>query len=462
MRLTTLVWLLGGAGALSAQSALPAPPPARAPLPIVIPAVPIGSWTPVTELPGMGRAVDTAVVAARRRALMRRIGAGTVLIPAAHERVVERDHPQDHDFRQSNSFFYFTGLETRDAWLLLTGTAARPRTTLFLPPRDTAEERWTGIELGPTPVAAALSGIPEVVSTDSLDARLSALASTPDRAGAVYLPLDDATPEERRTVQLAFGDREVRDLSPLSDSLRLVKDRTELQRLQTAIDITIAGVTAAMRAVRPGMWEYQLEAVLEGTFRVQGADRVGFPSFVGSGPNGTTLHYDANRRQMRAGDLVAVDVGAEWGQYTADITRTFPVGGRFAPRQKAIYDLVLATQRAAFDSVRPGLRLRDLDRIARRYMKDHSGKLCGTQTCDVLFVHGLGHWLGMDVHDPGDVNAPLAPGMVLTIEPGIYLPAESLGVRIEDDVVVTATGGAWLSDQAPRTTAAIEQLMAAP
>jgi Xaa-Pro aminopeptidase len=138
------------------------------------------------------------------------------------------------------------------------------------------------------------------------------------------------------------------------------------------------------------------------------------------------------------------------------------VSGRFTPRQKAVYDLVLATQRAAFDSVRPGMRLRDLERIARRYMQGHSGNLCGKETCDVYFVHGLSHWLGMDVHDPGDVSAPLAPGMVLTIEPGIYLPAESLGIRIEDDVVVTATGGAWLSDGAPRTTEAIERFMAGP
>jgi Xaa-Pro aminopeptidase len=156
-----------------------------------------------------------------------------------------------------------------------------------------------------------------------------------------------------------------------------------------------------------------------------------------------------------------VDAGAEWGQYTADVTRTFPVTGRFTARQKAVYNLVLATQRAAFDSVRPGLRLRDLNRVARRYMKDHSGRLCGERTCDAYFVHALGHWLGMDVHDPGAIDTPLAPGMVFTIEPGIYLPAESLGIRIEDDVLVTPTGGEWLSAQAPRTTDAIERLMAA-
>jgi Xaa-Pro aminopeptidase len=141
------------------------------------------------------------------------------------------------------------------------------------------------------------------------------------------------------------------------------------------------------------------------------------------------------------------------------VTRTFPVSGRFSARQKALYDLVLATQRAAFDSVRPGAGWGDLNRIARRYMKAHSGRLCGALTCDEYFVHGLGHWLGMSVHDPGDEDAPFAPGMVVTIEPGIYLPAEGLGIRIEDDVLVTATGGEWLSAQLPRTTEAIERLM---
>jgi len=261
-------------------------------------------------------------------------------------------------------------------------------------------------------------------------------------------------------VDLVFAGRDVRNLRPVADSLRMVKDADELARLRTAIDISVAGHVAAMQGARPGMYEYEIEAVLEAGFRRNGADRVGYPSIVGSGPNSTTLHYDVNRRQTRDGDFVVVDAGAEWGQYTADVTRTFPVNGRFTGRQKAIYDLVLATQRAAFDSVRPGVTLRDLDRIARTYMRDHSGTLCGDRTCDTYFIHGLGHHLGMDVHD---VNVPgrqrLEPGMVFTIEPGIYLPQESLGVRIEDDVLVTAAGAEWLSGKAPRTTDQIERLM---
>jgi len=417
----------------------------------------LGAWTPVQELPGMGRPVDTASVAARRRALLARLGRGVVLVPAAHERELERDYVQDNDFRQNNTFFYFTGLETQDAWLLLVAGGAG-ETVLFLPPRDPLQERWTGLRLGPDSTAVRLSGIARVLPTDSLD---SALGAALYRArGPLYVPLDQTTRDEPRFRDLVFAASDVRNLRPVADSMRLVKDPDEVARMRKAVDISVLGHIAAMQAGRPGVWEYEIEAALEAAFRRNGADRVGYPSIVGSGPNTTTLHYDVNRRQTRDGDLIVVDAGAEWGQYTADVTRTFPVNGKFTPRQKAIYDLVLATQQAAFDSTRPGTTIAQLNRIARDYMRSHSGTLCGAQTCDAYFIHGLSHWLGMDVHDVGDYSTPLKPGMVFTIEPGIYLPQEALGVRIEDDVLVTATGAEWLSAKAPKTTAEIERLMA--
>ena len=432
----------------------PAPAPAQGP-----PApAPLGAWTPIPELPVMGRPVDTAAVAARRRALAARIGRGVVLVPSAHERQLERDYVQDNDFRQNNTFFYLTELETQDAWLLIVAPGGDDReTVLFLPPRNPAQERWTGLRLGPDSVAARASGIPRVLSTDSLDRVLRSARAR--AAGPLYLPLDVSTREEPRIADLTFDGGDVRSLRPIVDSLRLVKDADEVSRLRKAIDITTLGHIAAMRAARPGMWEYEIEAALEAVFRRNGADRVGYPSIVGSGPNSTTLHYDVNRRRTRDGDLVLVDAGAEWGQYTADVTRTFPVNGKFTPRQKAIYDLVLATELAAYDSTRPGVTIAQLNRIARDYMGAHSGSLCGDQTCDVYFIHGLSHWLGMDVHDVGDYSTPFRPGMVLTIEPGIYLPQESLGVRIEDDVLVTPGGAEWLSGKAPRTTQEIERLM---
>ena len=418
---------------------------------------PIGAWTPVPELPGMGRRVDTAAVAARRRALVARLGRGVILVPAAHERNIERDYVQDNDFRQNNTFFYFTELETQDAWLLISEATG---TVLFLPPRNPKRERWTGLRLGPDSTAARLSGITRVLPIDSLDRTLATVAVHP--IGPLYAPLDETTRSEGRLQDLLFAGRDVRNLRPVVDSMRVVKDADELARLRTAIDISTAGHVALMQAARPGMWEYELEAIVEAAFRRNGADRLGYPSIVGSGPNSTVLHYDVNRRQTRDGDLVVVDAGAEWGQYTADVTRTFPVNGTFTARQKAIYDLVLATQQTAFDSTRPGTTIGQLNRVARAYLQTHSGTLCGADTCDAYFIHGLGHWLGMDVHDAGDYSMPLQPGMVLTLEPGVYLPEEALGVRIEDDVLVTPTGAEWLSSKAPKTTAEIERLMRRP
>jgi Xaa-Pro aminopeptidase len=180
---------------------------------------------------------------------------------------------------------------------------------------------------------------------------------------------------------------------------------------------------------------------------------------VGSGPNSTTLHYDANRRQTQPSDLVVMDIGAEYGQYTADVTRTVPVDGHYTDRQKEIYQLVLGAQQAAIDATKPGVTIGELSQIARRYIQEHSGTLCGGESCNRYFIHGLSHWLGMRVHDVGDYSMPLAPGMVFTIEPGIYIAGEQLGIRIEDDILVTPTGAEILSAGAPRTIEDIERLM---
>ncbi|MGE5803126.1 MAG: aminopeptidase P N-terminal domain-containing protein [Gemmatimonadota bacterium] len=422
-------------------------------------AAPIGAYQVVPQLPGMGRAVDTAAVAARRRVLLRRLGRATVLIPAAHERNIEVEFVQDNDFRQDNTFFYFTQLETQDAWLLMTARGPDSvETVLFLPARTPSRERWTGLRLGPDSVAVRLSGIKTVLPIDSLENRLLRARFAGPRP--IYTVINSKTKDGSRISELVFSGADVRNVLPIVDSMRYVKDAEEVARLRRAVDISVAGHIAAMRAARPGMHEYEIEAALEEGFRANGADRLGYPSIVASGPNSTTLHYDVNRRRTETGDLIVIDAAAEWGQYTADVTRTFPVNGKFTPRQKAIYDLVLGAQQAAFDSVRPGITLFQLDAIARRYLREHSGTLCGAKTCDdrEFFNHGLGHSIGMDVHDVG-FGRPLEVGAVFTIEPGIYLQAENLGVRIEDDVLVTAKGGEWLSAGAPRTTTDIERVM---
>ncbi|HEX9728179.1 MAG TPA: Xaa-Pro aminopeptidase [Gemmatimonadales bacterium] len=426
---------------------------------LALSAVPLGPlaaqstvWPPaVPALPGAGRPVDRAETAARRARLLARVGQGVVVIASGTQRDLEADVLQDNDFRPNDYFFYLTGIETPDAVLVLAARRDGPdETFLLLPERNPRREQWTGATLGPGPEAAAETGIEAVLRVRAADSLIPALSRL--IAGPLYVTQEPAG--------AGAGAMETRNVGPILDSLRVVKDEAELRRLRHAAEITAEAQRAAMTAAAPGMYEYQLEAVIEFTFRNLGADRVGFPSIVGSGPNSTTLHYDANRRLMGDGDLVVMDVGAEFGQYTADVTRTIPVNGRFSDRQRAIYELVLGTQQAAIDAVRPGVTLPELSAVARSYMRQHSGALCGARTCDAYFIHGLSHWLGMRVHDVGDYAMPLAPGMVLTIEPGIYLPDEQLGVRIEDDVVVTERGAEVLSAGAPRTTEDIEALMA--
>jgi Xaa-Pro aminopeptidase len=413
--------------------------------------------------------VPVEYLAARRAALLDSMGAGVAVLRAAELRDLERDHPQDGNYREDNDFFYLTGLEAPGGWLVLVGRTSDPdEAILYLPARDSAAERWTGPTLGPGAEATRLSGIDSVRPASAAEAEIQRLVFAPAsaaREGSLYLRRGERemrTPFFRR---LVFSDGSlgapvrIGDLTALMAQLRLVKDEEEQARLRRAVTITGEGLRAAMEAARPGMFEYELEARLESAFRRNGSERLGFPSIVGSGPNSTTLHYDRNRRQTRAGDLIVIDVGAEYGYHTADVTRTIPVSGRFTARQRALYDLVLGAQQAAIDSARPGTDLQALNRVARDYMREHSGGLCGSSTCERYFVHGLSHWLGMDVHDVGSYATRLAPGMVFTVEPGIYLKDEGLGIRIEDDLLVTATGVEVLSAGIPRTAAEVERAM---
>jgi Xaa-Pro aminopeptidase len=433
---------------------------------VLVLAPPVAAQSPpapapyVDALPGMGRPVDVAATTARRRRLTQRLGDAVVVIPAAHARSIEGvDYPQDNDFRQHNTFFYFTMLETQDAWLVLESRGGESvQEVLLLPDRVPARERWTGVRLGPGEEARRLTGFPTVLSRLKLDSVLTAVVA---RDVPVYAPLDHTTRDDAVLARLRADSARVRvrNLRPIVDSMRVVKDAVEIAALRRAAELSAQAHVDLMRAARPGMFEYQLEAVLEAGFRSRGADRVGYPSIVGSGINGTTLHYDVSRRQTRPGDLVVVDAAGEYAQYTADVTRTFPISGTFTPRQRAIYDLVLATQQAMMDSVRPGITLGWLQRFGREYMREHSGELCAPRNCTDYFIHGSTHWIGMDVHDVGPYDVPLAPGMVFTIEPGIYIPAESLGVRIEDDVLVTATGYELLTGAAPRRAEDVERVM---
>ena len=423
-------------------------------------AAPAAAQTPVAELPGAGRAVDVETFSARRARLAERAGTAVIAVPAAVPRDLEEEVLQDTDFRQDDYFFYLTGIETPDAWLLMVAQdGLLEAVTLFLPPRNEFMERWTGVKLGPGEVAARLTGIDETVQMHHDSLRRAVMGAVMRTRAPLYTVVYSGTSDNETVQEWVNSGRDVRNIVPMMDSLRVVKDELEIEALRRAITITTEGAKAGMRETHPGMWEYQLEAVIEYTFRDLGADRLGYPSIVGSGPNSTVLHYAANRRQMEAGDLIVIDVGAEYAQYTADVSRTFPVSGRFTERQRAIYELVLGAQDAAIEAVKPGVTMGELNRVARAYMDQHSGDLCGTSSCGRYFIHGLGHWIGMRVHDVGDYRMPLEPGMIFTIEPGIYIPEEQLGVRIEDDILVTPDGSENLSSGAPRTTEHIEQLM---
>ncbi len=424
------------------------------------------------------------LLAARRAALLDSIGIGVVLLPSAEPKSIEGDYPQDSDFRQHNDFYYLTGLETPHSWLVLVvDEQGRQSATVLIPERNPAEERWTG----PQPSfadAGRISGITDVRAVTELPEVLRRAVMWRQSPLPVFTSLNRHTRHDEVIGELLFeSDVAVSDVAATLASLRLVKDEHEIEMLRRAIDATAAAHRAAARAAGPGMYEYELEAIIELNFRLSGAERVGFPSIIGSGPNSVILHYDKNRRQMESGDVVVMDIGAEYSYYSADVTRTIPVSGKFSGRQREIYDLVLGAQNAAIEAIRPGTTVGELTGVARTWLReaieairpgttvgeltgvartwlrDNSNGACGQQTCDAYFVHGLSHWLGMDVHDVGDYSTRLLPGMVLTIEPGIYLPDENLGVRIEDDVLVTETGHEILSAGAPRDPDAIEALM---
>jgi len=406
---------------------------------------------------------------ARRDGLARVMGSGIAVLRSSSEKNIEGDYPQDSDYRESNDFFYLTGIESKNSWLVVVADSGRATlVALYLPARDPQSERWTGPTLGPGAEATTLTGITVVRDADSAESQIKNLlqARTWSRkGGSLFVDRSQRARQDAFLRDLVFsGERDefmlpAVNLPAAVAQLRLVKDDDEIRRMRGAIDLTAESLVDAMRVIKPGMTEYQVEALIESGFRSRGAERLGFPSIIGSGPNSTTLHYDKNRRTIAAGDMVVMDVGGEYGYYSADVTRTVPIDGKFTPRQRQIYELVLATQQVGIDSVRPGMTIGRLNQIAREYMKAHSGTLCGDTTCDTYYIHGLSHWLGMDVHDVGDYTTPFAPGMVITVEPGIYIPEEQLGIRIEDDVLVTATGHELLSNKAPRSPDEIEKTM---
>lgn len=348
-------------------------------------------------------------------------------------------------FKQEDYFYYLTGFSEPDAVLVLDATGDEVEETLFIRARNRSQERWTGVTMSTGSDGEKATGVKSVrVRGDLADA----MARIVQKGKKIYA----LTSDKRSMDQVrALSATDVQNAAPIIASFRIRKAPTELALLEKTVKITLTGQEAAARTIAPGVWEYEVEAAVEYEFRRRGAERPSFPSIIGSGPFSTVLHYSASTRQMQAGDLVVVDIGAEYSGYAGDVTRTYPVSGKFTPRQREIYQIVLDAQRAALAMVRPGVTFRQIHEAAFNLI---SAKGYGPD-----FIHTTNHHLGLYVHDVGDQRRPMEPGMVITVEPGIYLEKEQLGVRIEDDVIITENGYRMLSDF-PKEIADIEALMA--
>ncbi len=425
---------------------------------------------------------------ARRAAFARGLQDGVAVIPAARRRY--RNADTDYEFRQDSDFQYLTGFDEPDAVLVIAPHYEREREILFLHPRDRDQEIWTGRRLG-VQAAPERLGIDAAYSLDELDARLPQYLcgarqlyyalGRHDRSDArIQTALESARTLTRRAGR---APESIVDPATILHEQRLRKDEREIAILRQAAATTALGFSAGMAATRAGMYEYQLEAAIEAEYFRNGAQSVAYPSIVASGVNSTILHYTANRKRLADGELVLVDSGCESDSYASDVTRTWPVNGKFSPEQRAVYEVVLTAQLAGISRVVPGAGCREFHDACVRAITEgliDLGLLGGSLEENLekrrytdYFMHGSGHWLGLDVHDAGryrdetDAYRALEPGMVTTVEPGIYVQQDlncderfkGIGVRIEDDVLVTCDGNENLTAAIPKTVAQLEALI---
>ncbi|HSE98965.1 MAG TPA: aminopeptidase P N-terminal domain-containing protein [Blastocatellia bacterium] len=429
-------------------------------------------------------------IRARREEFMSRIRGSVAIFPAAPAAI--RNSDVEHEYRQDTDFYYLTGFEEPGAVAVLVPDHAEHRFVLFVQPKDREREVWTGWRAGEEG-AVRDYGADAAFTFDKLDEELPKLALKADRI--YYRFGSDPTFDERLVGWIRRFQRErqrngtgptsVIDPADILHEMRLIKTRDDLNTLRRAIDITCEAHMAALAATRPGIYEYEIEAVLRYVFRKSGSPRPGYSPIVASGPNATVLHYTTNNRRIEDGDLLLIDAGTEYGYFTGDVTRTFPANGRFTEDQAAVYRIVLAAQMAAIDAVRPGATFIDPHNRALRVLVEGMARI-GLLEGDVdkiieeekykkFYMHRTSHWLGMDVHDAGpykvaDEYRRLEPGMVMTVEPGIYIAEDltdvdprfrGIGVRIEDDVLITEYGCEVLSARVPKTLDEIESAMAA-
>lgn len=428
--------------------------------------------------------------ARRRRNLMAQMEADSIaIVPSAREQLRNRD--VHYPFRQDSDFQYLTGFDEPDAVLVLLPGRSHGEVVLFCRERDPAMELWNGYRAGPEG-ACQRFGADDAFPVGDIDDILPGLIEGRER---VYYAMGRNAEFDRRVMQWvnvirskvrsgAHPPGEFLDLDHLLHDLRLYKSAGELRVMREAAAISARAHMRAMRACHPGVTEYQLEAELLHEFASNGARLPAYSSIVGSGANGCILHYHENSATIRDGDLVLIDAGCELDYYAADITRTFPANGRFSREQQALYEVVLEAQLAALEVIRPGqhwnqphdmtVRVITQGLVDLGLLDGELDELIETEAYKPFYMHRAGHWLGMDVHDVGDYKVGgawrvLEPGMVMTVEPGIYVsPRNSsvarkwrgIGIRIEDDVAVTRQGHEVLSGDVPKRPAEIEKLMA--
>src|SRR6267378_59220 len=387
---------------------------------------------------------------------------------------------QAYVFAQGENFYYLTGHNEEGAGLILLPPAdskARkddfqgPREILFLPAKNPGKEKWNGVRMSPSdPGIQAHTGFADVRPFSEMRATIEKLVKFYP-AFYTVLPYEKELggyPHEKETVdwlKLAVPQVSLKDIRTNIADLRLIKSPTEIAFLRDAIDLSLDAYFAAFKMMPPGLWEYQVAAKMVEVHAMGGSEAEAYAPIVGAGPNSTALHYDRLGRKIQDGDIVVMDVGAQYSGYAADITRTVPASGKFTPRQREIYDIVLGAQNAALAMIKPGNDYcakgdKSAYQAAREYINSRGKDLHG-KSLGQYFIHGLGHHIGLDVHDPGEYCTPLRPGMVITVEPGIYIPEENLGVRIEDDVLITESGYKFLSERLTRDPDEIEKIMAA-
>lgn len=393
---------------------------------------------------------------ARRQALAKTLDGVLVLmgVPGSEEEKMREGLFQDP------YFLYLSGWSYPDARMIVTAKEE----ILFIPKRNVRHEHYYGHRAAPEDTdATTVTGFAQVKPVEEFEGELARLAGT---TGKVYVTNDPSSAETVRRLLTLRPRVQVVDGSMKINLLRMVKSPTEQALVQNAVDQSVAAHFAAWGQIGAGKYEYQIAMVMRETWGQKGCEREAYPPIIGSGPNSNLLHYWENKRRMDSGEVIVMDAAAECSAYAADITRTVPVNGKFTPRQREIYNIVYAAQQAAIDAVKPGVYTGNKERkgsiwnIAYEYMNTHGADLHGKPLGEYT-IHGVSHHVGLDVHDPADYEKPLEPGMVVTVEPGIYIPEENIGIRIEDMVLVTENGHRLMTEALPRSADEVEKEMAA-